>query len=96
MNKCYQSSVVPSNQLQLFFHRLVCQILAIAKMQNTGNDEEGFVLASLKDFVKNLGDKQSWLVCKNGQTKLSMEFSHCTPGKEKQHTFNRDNQQESL
>ena len=61
---------------------LVFQILAMAKM-HAGNNEERFVLASLKEFVKTwgLGRAGSFqLVCDKGHAKLSMEFSLETPG----------------
>ena len=62
---------------------LAFQILAMAKMQTAGNNEERFVLASLKEFVKTWGtDRASsfQLVCKDGQAKLSMKFPLETPG----------------
>jgi hypothetical protein len=64
---------------------LAFQILAMAKMQPVGNDEERFVLASLKEFVKTCG-----------QCKVSMELnlgapgsSHFTPAEDNQNTSNR-------
>ena len=71
----------------------------MAKMQ-AGRSEESFVLASLKEFVKTWGtgrDGSFQLVCKDGQAKLSMEFSlekpgnpHFTPAEDNQDTSKRD------
>ena len=69
-------------------------------MHYTGNNEERFVLASLKEFVKTWGSGNAGsfqLVCKDGQAKLSMEFSletpgssHFTPPGDNQDTWKRD------
>ena len=69
-------------------------------MMQAGNNEERFVLASLKEFVKTWGTGRAGsfqLVCKEGQAKLSMEFSletpgcpHFTPSDDNQDTFKRD------
>ena len=58
------------------------------------------MLASLKEFVKTWGTRGAGsfqLVCKDGQAKLSMEFSletpgssHFTPSEDNQDTSNRD------
>ena len=58
------------------------------------------MLASLKEFVKTWGTGRAGsfqLVCKDGQAKLSMEFSletpgssHFTPAEDNQDTSNRD------
>ena len=71
----------------------------MAKMQ-AGRSEESFVLASLKEFVKTWGtgrDGSFQLVCKDGQAKLSMEFSleapgslHFTPSDDNQNSSNRE------
>jgi hypothetical protein len=71
----------------------------MAKMQAV-RSEESFVLASLKEFVKTWGtgrDGSFQLVCKDGQTKLSMEFSleapgslHFTPSEDNQNSSNRE------
>jgi hypothetical protein len=73
------------------------QILAMGKMQTAGNNKERFVLASLKEFVKTLGTGGAGsfqLVCKDGQAKLSMEFSLETPGSS-HFTLAEDNQNTS-
>ena len=72
----------------------------MAKMHTRGNNEERFVLASLKEFVKTWGSGNAGsfqLVCKDGQAKLSMEFSlespgssHFTSPEDNQDTSNRD------
>ena len=65
-----------------------------------GRSKESFVLASLKEFVKTWGtgrDGSFQLVCKDGQAKLSMEFSleapgslHLTPSDDNQNSSNRE------
>ena len=50
----------------------------MAKMQHVGNNEERFVLASLKEFVKTWGTGGEGcfqLDCKDGQCKMSMELN---------------------
>ena len=71
----------------------------MAKM-HAGNNEERFVLASLKEFVKTWGSGRAGsfqLVCDEGHAKLSMEFSletpgssHFTPSDGNQDTLKRD------
>ena len=71
----------------------------MAKM-HAGNNEERFVLASLKEFVKTWGSGRAGsfqLVCEKGQAKLSMEFSletqgspHFTVSDDNQDTFKLD------
>jgi hypothetical protein len=61
---------------------LAFQILAMARMQ-ASNNEERFVLASLKEFVKTWGTGRAGsfqLVCEDGRAKLSMEFHLEKPG----------------
>ena len=96
-------------QLHMFFildlQNLVFHILAMAKMQTAGDNEERFVLASLKEFLKTWGmDKAGsfQLFCKDGQAKLLMEVSLKTPGSSQltladnnQDTSNRDNWRKS-
>ena len=67
---------------------------------HAGNNEERFVLASLKEFVKTWGSGRAGsfqLVCDEGHAKLSMEFSletpgssHFTPSDGNQDTLKRD------
>ena len=62
---------------------LAFQILAMAKIQTVGNNEERFVLAILKEFVKTWGDGGEGsfqLDCKDGQCKKSMEHNLGAPG----------------
>ena len=83
-----------------YLQNLEFQILAMAKMQTAGNNEERFVLASLKEFVKTWGtggEGSFQLDCKGGQCKMSMELnlgapgsSHFTPAEDNQNTSNRD------